>query len=277
MNCKNCGTFNNEGFKYCVKCGNSLETNVNENVVNEQPTGVVSTTSVQSQQSTKGDNILLCILKYIISFIIKPFETYKNEEIKLENPKFGLILSGIIATAMMIIKLLISMISAIFVKTLDYSTFEYKTKIEFAGLKELDYLNLIVKNLFIYIGIIVAIAGVYYLASLVMKKSINFIKTLSISASSIIPYVIMGMLVSPILGKIWSPLSVVATIVGVVYSIIIFVLLLSENINFDKKEVTAYFHLVCMTILGTVGYYVYIKIFTSGVVDQIGNYLDMFK
>ena len=26
MNCPNCGTFNNEGFKFCIKCGNSLET-----------------------------------------------------------------------------------------------------------------------------------------------------------------------------------------------------------------------------------------------------------
>ena len=60
-------------------------------------------------------------------------------------------------------------------------------------------------------------------------------KTLSISASSIIPYVIMGMVVSPILGKIWALLSIVATIVGAVYSIIIFVLLISDNIKFDKK------------------------------------------
>lgn len=26
MTCPNCGTFNNAVFKFCIKCGNSLET-----------------------------------------------------------------------------------------------------------------------------------------------------------------------------------------------------------------------------------------------------------
>lgn len=303
MTCPNCGTFNNDGFKFCIKCGNSLETSTpnvaksvaNEEVLTEQPVEVVSTQSVeatpapvqptintyqqplQPQQPTNIDNSPINFIKYIISFVIKPFETYKNEEGKLANTKTGLILSGIVAGTMMIINLLTSMISAVFVKSLDYSTFEYKTKLDFARLKDLDYLSLIGKNLLIYICIIAAITVVYYLASLVVKKSTNFIKTLSISASSLIPYVIMGMLVSPILGKIWAPLSIVATIVGAVYSIIIFVMLISDNIKFDKKDLSAYFHLACMTILGTAGYYAYMKLFTSGLTDQLGSYLDMFK
>lgn len=269
MTCLNCGTFNNDDCKFCVKCGNSLEksdTNVTKSVDNE----------VQPQQ-TNVNNSLLNIIKYIISFVIKPFETYKNEEDKLTNTKTSLILCGIVAGAMMIINLLTSMISTIFVKHFDYSTLEYKTKLDFAGLNDLDYLGLIGKNLLIYICIIVAIAVVYYLASLVVKKSTNFIKILSISAISLIPYVVMGMLVSPILGKIWVPLSIVAAVVGIVYSIIIFVMLISDNIKFDKKDLSAYFHLACMTILGTVGYYAFIKLFTSGITNQISSYLDMFK
>lgn len=303
MNCPNCGTFNNNGFKFCIKCGNNLETTTSnvvelvttEEVLTEQSVEVAPTQSVdvtpapvqttvstyqqpvQPLQPTNVDNTPLNFIKYIISFVIKPFETYKKEEGKLANTKTGLVLSGIVAGAMMIINLLTSMISAIFVKSLDYSTFEYKTKIDFAGLKDLDYLSLIGKNLLIYVCIIAAITAVYYLASLVVKKSTNFIKTLSISASSLIPYVIMGMLVSPILGKIWAPLSIVATIVGAVYSAIIFVLLISDNIKFDKKDLSAYFHLACMTILGTAGYYAYMKLFTSGITNQISDYLDMFK
>lgn len=310
MNCPNCGTFNNDGFKFCIKCGNSLETTTpnvaefvaNEEVLTEQPVEVVPTQfvettpapvqqpmntyqqPVQPQQSfnpsvsaVPTDNSTLNYLKYVLGLLLKPFETYKSEEGKLSNVKNSLILSGIVSGAMMLINLLTAMISSVFVKTMDYSTFKYKTEFNIEGLKNLDYLELIGKNLLIYICIIAAIAVVYYLASLVAKKSINFIKTLSISASSIIPYVIMGMVISPILGKIWAPLSIVATIVGAVYSVILFVLLISDNIHFKKKDLCAYFHLACMTILGTAGYYAYMKLFTSGIADQLGSYLDMFK
>jgi len=311
MNCPNCGTFNNDGFKFCIKCGNSLETTTpnvvepvtTEEVLNEQSVEVAPTQSVeatpapaqqpmntyqqpvQPQQSfntstvsaVPTDNSPLNYLKYVLGLLLKPFETYKSEEGKLSNVKNSLILSGIVAGAMMLINLLTAMISSVFVKTMDYSTFKYKTEFSIEGLKNLDYLELIGKNLLIYICIIAAIAVVYYLASLVAKKSINFMKTLSISASSIIPYVIMGMVVSPILGKIWAPLSIVATIVGAVYSVILFVLLISDNIHFEKKDLCAYFHLACMTILGTAGYYAYMKLFTSGITDQLGSYLDMFK
>ncbi len=312
MNCTNCGTYNNPQSKFCIKCGNALNAdNLNQNELNQninpqqnyqqqaqpqmqQPINNVQPAQPQMQQpinnvqptptvnpsqqnTTFVDGKTFNFIKYIISFIIKPFETYKKEEGKLVNVKNGMILSGIVAGAMMIIQLLTSMISVIFVKTMDYSTFDYKTKIDFARLKDLDYLSLIGKNLLIYVCIILAITVVYYLASLVVKKSTNFIKTLSISASSIIPYVIMGMIVSPLLGKIWAPLSIVATIIGAIYSIIIFVLLINDNIKFDKKDMCAYFHLVCMTILSTAGYYVYMKVLTSGITNQISDYLNMFK
>lgn len=310
MNCPNCGTFNNDGFKFCIKCGNSLETTTTnstdpvatEEVLTEQPVEVASSIPVeaapaqpvfeQSQQqpvqpqqsfnsstvsTVPTDNSPLNYLKYVLGLLLKPFETYKSEECKLSNVKNSLILSGIVAGAMMLINLLTAMISAVFVKAMDYSTFKYKTEFNIEGLKNLDYLDLIGKNFLIYVCIIAAIAVVYYLASLVAKKSINFMKTLSISASSIIPYVIMGMVVSPILGKIWAPLSIVATIVGAVYSVILFVLLISDNIHFEKKDLCAYFHLACMTILGTAGYYAYMKLFASGITDQLGSYLDMFK
>ena len=311
MNCPNCGTFNNDGFKFCIKCGNSLESTASpvtepvttEEILNEQPVVTEEVpveqpinqqpvqqpsynTYQQPQQTsqptpvvptTQTDNSPLNYLKYILGLLLKPFETYKKEEGKLSNVKNSLILSGIVAGAMMIINLLTAMISSVFVKTMDYSTFKYKTEFNIEGLKNLDYLDLIGKNLLIYICIIAAIAVVYYLASLVAKKSINFMKTVSISASAIIPYVVMGMVVSPILGKIWSPLSIISTIVGAVYSVILFVLLISDNIQFERKDFCAYFHLVCMTILGTAGYYAYMKLFTSGLTDQLGSYLDMFK
>lgn len=282
MKCSKCGAVNSEGFKYCIKCGNNLE--VDEvKTVNTDVSGGSAEQSVQPQRSSRtvngsiSSNSPLKYLKYVLGLLLKPFETYKSEEGKLSDVKYSLILTGVVAGAMMIINLLSAMISAVFVKTLDFSTFKYKTEFNISGLKDLNYVSLIVKNLLIYLCIIAAIAVVYYLASLVVKKSINFMKTLSISARSLIPYVIVGMVISPILGKIWAPLSIVTAIASIVYSIILFVLFISDNIHFEKKDLCAYFHLACMTILGTAGYYVCIKLLTSGITNQIGGYLDMLK
>lgn len=290
MECSKCGTHNSEGFKFCVKCGNNLEAVNNESIKSNVPVQDSATehkpveetkpkekSSFNKSNSKTINNVSLNYFKYITSFLLKPFETFKQEENKLSDTKMSLILSGIVAGAMMIINLLTSMISAIFVKTMDYSTFKYKTKIDFEGLKNLDYVSLIFKKLLIYACIIVAIAAIYYLASLVVKKSLNFIKTLSASASAIMPFAVMGMIVSPILGKIWTPLAVVSAIIGVVYSIAIFVTLINDSVKFDRKDFGIYFHSACITILVTAGYYTYINIMTSEITSQIGGYLDLLN
>ena len=69
--------------------------------------------------------------------------------------------------------LITSIISVIFVKKFDVSTFKYKTSIDFSQILELDYISLIGKNLLIYAGIIAGIALIYYLASLIIKKEVE--------------------------------------------------------------------------------------------------------
>lgn len=313
MTCPKCNIENKSGSKFCIKCGTPLEidssTNIelstptnlnNETVLNEQSftstnlnNGAVSNEPPvhpnipQSEQpinyatnnarTTEVSNAPLNYLMYIVAVLLKPFKCFKEEESKLCNTKTSLIFSSIVAGAMMLINLISSMISAIFVKTMDYSTFQYKTTMEFSNLKNLDYLSLIGKNLLIYAGVIVAIALVYYLAGLVFKKSVNFIKMLSISATSILPYVVLGMIVSPLIGKIWAPLSIVAMVVGAVYSILIFFNLINEELHFDNVDTKIYFHLICFSILGVAGYYLYINLLMGGISSDINDILDMFN
>lgn len=309
MVCPNCQTSNNDNSKFCIRCGNNLsdidtntsqpinETPVTEESVempqqvvqNNEPTPVVENTIINQQSISQNYNMNISqpttsnvssaplnYLMYLLLILIKPFQCFKEEEAKLSNTKTSLILSGIVAGAMMLINLIKSMISVVFVKTMDYSTFQYKTSFEFSNLKELDYLSLIGKNLLIYAAVILAIALVYYLASLVAKKQVSFIKFLSISATSVVPFVVLGMVASPLLGKIWSPLTIVSMIIGAVYSVTIFMFLIKEEVKFEKQDLGIYFHLICMSILGTAGYYAYIKILTSGITDQLGNIMDMF-
>ena len=284
MNCSICGSSNNGGSKFCIKCGAELSFNEMTNPNNNNNNMINNGVGVNIQNNWQGGGQQVSnnqsfnkeqvnFLQYVIGVLLKPYESFKKEETKLCDVQNSLILSGIVAGAMMLITLIIAMISVTFVKSLDYSTFDYKTSFEISNLKELDYLSLIGKNFLIFATIIAVIAGVYYLASLVVKKETNFIKNLSITSTSIMPFVILAMVASPILGKIWAPLSVVTAIAGIVYSITIFANLIKDEIKFDRQDYNIYFHLVCVTILGCSGYYALIKLITG----SISNYLSLLK
>lgn len=299
MTCPNCGANNIDGSSFCIKCGTNLkdvQVNINVNnapIQSEQPMNNQQEQPVQrpiynnqpqnnyqqpmnNQNNVNVSNAPLNYLMYIVAILLKPFKCFKEEEAKLRNTKTSLIFSSIIAGAMMLITLFKAMIAVVFTKTMDYSTFKYKTSVDFSRLKDLDWLSLIGKNLLIFAGVIVAIALVYYIVSLIFKKSTNFIKMLSISATSLIPYIVLGMIVSPLIGKIWAPLSIFAMIIGVVYSLLIFINLINDDLVFDSVDSKIYFHLICLSILGSAGYYLFMKLMVSSVSNNLNDLLNLF-
>lgn len=300
MTCPNCGANNIDGSSFCIKCGSNLKdiqqsnanidnTSIqNEQLMNNQPEQPMQQQtiynqtqnnyqqSINNQSNVNVSNAPLNYFAYVIAILLKPFKSFKEEEKKLCNTKTSLIFSSIVAGAMMLITLLKAMIATVFTKSMDYSTFKYKTSVDFSRLKDLDWLSLIGKNLLIFAGVVVALALVYYIVSLIFKKSANFIKLLSISATSLIPYILLGMIVSPLIGKIWAPLSVFAMVIGAVYSLLIFINLINEDLSFDSIDLKIYFHLICLSILGSAGYYLYMKLMVSSVSTNINDILNMF-
>lgn len=294
MICPNCGMDNIQGSSFCVKCGNKLNTeNVNNNfqqqvqeVNNVQANNQVGDPFVQNtmQQNNYVNNVnvvtntnkAMNFFMYILMILIKPFKTFKEEEEKLTDTKNSLILSGIVVGLMLVINLIKSMITTVFTKKMDYTTFKLKTVIDFSNLKNLDWLDLLGKHLLIYAGIILAIAVVYYLASLVFKKNGNFIKLLSISATSLIPFTLVGMFASFVLGKIWSPLYMVCVIVSLIYSVLILVCLINKQFEFENDDTKIYFHLICLGVLAVAGYYLYMKYFVLGTISsKVSDVLDL--
>lgn len=294
MICPNCGMDNIQGSSFCVKCGNKLNTeNVNNNfqqqvqdVNNVQANNQVGNPFVQNtmQQNNYVNNVnvvtntnkAMNFFMYILMILIKPFKTFKEEEEKLTDTKNSLILSGIVVGLMLVINLIKSMITTVFTKKMDYTTFKLKTVIDFSNLKNLDWLDLLGKHLLIYAGIILAIAVVYYLASLVFKKNGNFIKLLSISATSLIPFTLVGMFASFVLGKIWSPLYMVCVIVSLIYSVLILVSLINKQFEFENDDTKIYFHLICLGVLAVAGYYLYMKYFVLGTISsKVSDVLDL--
>lgn len=304
MICPKCGNENINGSTFCIKCGINLKelvsnqninqqnnenvnvrqdeqiiNNLNYNQVNQPTLNQVNNSKENNNQQKfeEAKKTAVHYFKYAKDVLLNPYKTFKEKEVELTKTKNALIFSGILAVVMMLITLLTAMITSIFVKELSAKTFELHTVVKFSNLGDLNYLVLIGRNLLIYAGIIAAIAGVYYIVSLIFKKESKFTKLLSISATSIIPFIALGMILSPILSLIWTPLSIIAKVGGLVYSILVFMSLIKEELSFETKDLEIKFHLICLTILGTIGYYLYIKLFMAVVNNGLNDLLNMFK
>ena len=282
MICPKCGAENAEGSLFCIKCGTnlkdtenitqeaqaSIENNQNESVqeavipaqvspvqaaapVAQQP--VVNTQQTQTSVNTSPLNYLM----FIIAVILKPFKSFKDEESKLINPKTSLIFTLIITGAMTVINLITTVFNAVHVKS-----FLGETSWVWDNLKNIKWLEVIGKNFLIYVGVIFAITVVFYLGGLVAKKQVNFIKTLSITTTSIIPAVICSFILAPIGGLIWSYLSVFFSITGIVYSLTIFTTLINEELKLTG-DMKVYFFTACFAILCCGAYFAVMKFIES--------------
>lgn len=291
MKCQNCGTENAATSKFCIACGHPLyqnriegtnlqinnnvqpilatdelfkEAEIKNNVTIEQQ-NVMNKNELVNNVSKPNNNF--AYIDYMRGILIKPYDKFKEVDESLANITIASILTIIAGVLMMIGGFVNAVLSAIFVRTLDYHAFKYKTSIDFEGLKDLNFVDLIFKNLLIFIIIIVAIAIVYFVISMIFKKKIKFSKLLSISATATLPYAIFGSIIGSILSIIWSPLSVILMVASIVYSISILIALVNEEEKFNEMDFKIYFHAIALSILSIVGYYVIINIMMSGMKD----------
>lgn len=203
-------------------------------------------------------------LMYLVAVFLKPNQAYKEEENNLSDTKNAFILTLIVSVVMTILGFIRTVISTVRVAQYDFAGGGYSYSWQWDNLNNIKFLQLIGKTFFIDLCIILAIAGAFYLGSLVIKKQINFIKSLSISASAMVPVVVGAMFLAPIASLIWDPLSFVFGVVGLVYSFLIFYELMNDylQLNGDKK---IWFNLSCISVLLIVVYYFLIKTLTSSI------------
>ena len=275
MTCPKCGSNNNDNSIFCIKCGFNLKglqqtESVNANYNQNEQNGNYQQQPIQNfvQQPASITNVStapLNYLMYIIAVLLKPLKSFKEEEEKLDNAKTSFVFTLIITVFMTIISLINIIFTTVHVQSYSWSS-GYKYSWEWSNLKNVEWLEIIGKNLLMYAGIIFAIALVFYLGSLIIKKQLSFTKSLSISTTSIIPAVIGIMVLSPLVVKIWPPLSIVFIAVGAIYSLII----LYELMNYKLKlegDTKIYFILACLSVLIIASYYAFMKLSVNALIS----------
>lgn len=255
MFCPKCGAKNVEGAKFCAKCGTDF-TNKS-----------VSTKKSASTPINNSGNVIGDIFKYMVVSFVKPFSAFKKSSKKLSTPLYSLVYAGIVCGIAWILSIITTIFRA--ARTVSYGWTGTTTTWNFGSVK---YFKIIGVNLLVYVGLVAAIAGVYCLGSLIAKKTISYLKMLSITSTAIMPYVLTSVFLAPLLGMLNHHVGSVISIVGLVYSFLIFFGLINEELEFKTKEQRLYFHLVCAGVLCLVFYFTYYNFGSMNVTKSLYDY-----
>ena len=193
---------------------NNISNNMNNNMNNVMNNNI----------NNNSKNLFTIILMLLFNIILKPFTTIKEGLSKFENIKNSFILSVIISGFATIFNLIYTMYN-----TVRVTSYFSDTSWEFSNLKYIDYVEVIGLNFLIYLVFAFAIAGVFYIATLIVKKQVNFSKMVSICSLSIVPSIIGFFVLSPILVLISESIAVLFAFICLIYSFII----CYEGINYE--------------------------------------------
>jgi len=192
--------------------------------------------------------------KYIVAILLNPFQTFKSEETKLCVPKNSIILTLIVLGIITLKKFIDGVLSVVRVRNF----WTRQTSWQWENIQNIDF-GLIGKYLLIYAVIILSITVVYYLASLVVKKNIDFFKMLSITSSAMVPYIVFSMVLAPFIVEMSLFLYIVTSIIGTIYSLLIIFEFVNDSIKLNKKDNMIYLNLICISVLLSIGIWIYFK------------------
>lgn len=307
ITCRNCGTINIKGTKKCIRCGKRLnyhkkkqnpsiintaiskikENNNNKNSNNDLVAFMASNNSInkntidnkkivkdtnaninnQVSVDTKQEKIpaeKINYISYIINSFLKPFDKYNSEKNNFNFMNTSILL-GIISIALSVVSLFSIVINIIRVN----SIFSNKVLWKFDRLVNINYFKILFVNIFMFAGIIIGIALVYYLASLIiLKKKTNFNKLVGATITAFIPLVIT-VFIGQLLALISSFFGLAVVSIGGIYSFIILIELINYNIEFDNNDRSSfiYFNSICLSIvvliLGPIFYNVIASFFSG--------------
>lgn len=242
MKCKECKTENKETAKFCVNCGTELK---------GRSTKKVETKTVEEKSKNEYVGMLIASLEDLKGFLLKPLESLKNKN--TEDIKSTFVNGIIICFVMMLINLFKTMINSVRVTEFDW----LKGSVEvwrWENLKDLNYFSLIFKNFFIYALIILAIAFVFYVGTLIIKKQVKYQKLVSITLISVIPFILGDMIVVDLAGLIFNQLGAIVAIISSVYSISLFTTLMNDELKLVGYQ-RLLFNVICFSVILCISYF----------------------
>lgn len=282
MRCNKCGHINNDNDIYCSICGNVLSDNPNDDISNNDINKSVNISEILTSNNQKYDSIKNNLIdesllnnnseEYhqeefipdrkmnIFNFLIKP-----TTEIKYANTsssKSNIILLIITIISLTIGNLINNMINIVWENKYNIWSGEITKEFNIKNLSNLNYVDLLLKDLFIYAGILLGIIIIYYFASLIVNKRIGFKKISSIICYSLYPFIIGVFIITPLLSLLFSDFKLILTIIFTIYTLSILTININRELDI-KDNIKLYLNTVCLSLIILGSYYIYFKFIST--------------
>src|SRR5574344_324322 len=259
MKCSKCGFINGSSAEFCMKCGAPMESENNDEVEGNV-TPVVN--------NTKKSNLFFSVL----AIILKPFTGIKEELNKFEDTKSSIILVAIVTVVSTILSLLQLIYTTVHVVSKSYYSKTITTSWVWDNMKSIDFSKVIGKYILIYLGIILGIAAIYYIARLIVKKDVKFTRLMSIVAIGIIPYVLCSIIVGPLLSILFTDALTYIDIIGFCYSFVLIIRTINDEFKFEGDS-GYYINAICMAMIIIIVYIIFQKSVASAI-SSYSDYID---
>ena len=282
MKCIKCGHINNDNDIYCSICGNVLSDNSNNDISNNNINKSVNISEILTSNNKKYDSIKNNLVderllnnnseEYhqeefvpdrkmnIFNFLIKPTTEIKYAD--TNSSKSNIILLIITIISLTIGNLINNMINIVWENKYNIWSGEITKEFNIKNLSNLNYVDLLLKDLFIYAGILLGIIIIYYFASLIVNKRIGFKKISSIICYSLYPFIIGIFIITPLLSLLFSDFKLILTIIFTVYTLSILTININRELDI-KDNIKLYLNTVCLSLVILGSYYIYFKFIST--------------
>lgn len=259
MKCSKCGFMNSDNASICLQCGNYLQ---EESFIEIQDLSPSTLNNVSNSMETPNSIPVLNItyINFVKSILLRPITTLRDGMANFENAKFSIIFMLIISGIMTIINLGQTVFNLVYIKSVSWLG-DKKGEWVWSNLKYLKWGEVIFKKFLIYSCIIAGLALIYFLASLILKKQISYIKLLGIVSISIIPIIIINLLISSIISVIYFPLSPICSSIGLLYTVLLLIYGVEMELKLENNDLKLFVNLICLSIFISIIYFIYLKDF----------------
>jgi len=199
---------------------------------------------------------------FVVAALLKPVTVFTNRLKNYNDIKIIGIFSAAVAGIAMLLNLIHQIILYVRVPILESTGFMRPPTVTghewyWGNLSELPWVNLIVRNFFIYLGIIVAIAAVYFLAGKIVRKdATTFQRTLAVATISAIPVILTSFILAPILGWLHVHLAVIIAVLALIYALAILISGMNHELDLQEDDLRLYVHVASIAVLLIVGYFI---------------------
>lgn len=253
MQCPNCHTENSDTSRFCIRCGLPFTSNATPNNQSSAPTSQAPATNANMTEQYVAQNQATSapapaagptpvsvkapnFLALIIAIFIKPITTLKEELPKFASFKNSGIMAIITTAIATIFSLITTIFSTVYYKHCSLFSGECEVEWEWDNLENIEWFELIIKQFFGFLVVMVVLAAIFFAASRIFKQTqTNFPRTMAVVALAFLPITISFL--APTLSLIHATVGMIISTFSIIYGLCIFYegMSLETKLENDKK------------------------------------------